>query len=86
MTAVACFFFLKLSELRVRAQHYRDRLKLHEAPIPLPDDAADRSDRRARARDWSRSSSAHRGSGGWAGKVSEESGVLVWFGLVWSLF
>eukprot|EP00752_Nemacystus_decipiens_P002697 g2518.t1 len=59
----------ELSELRVRAQHYRDRLKLHEAPIPLPDDAVDRSDRRARARDWSRSSSARRhGSGGWAGK------------------
>ena len=64
----------------MRAQHYRDRLKLHEAPIPLPDDALDRSDRRARARDWSRSSSARRGSGGWAGKVREkgrEACVLV---------
>lgn len=63
----------------MRAQHYRDRLKLHEAHIPPQDgilmdmDPLDRSDRRARARDWSRSSSARRGSGGGgAGKVREK--------------
>ncbi|CBJ33893.1 conserved unknown protein [Ectocarpus siliculosus] len=49
-----------LSELKTRAQHYRERLSVYEAPIP----ADDRFDRRARARDWLRSSSARRRSGG----------------------
>ncbi|CAM9470774.1 unnamed protein product, partial [Scytosiphon promiscuus] len=49
---------VEISNLKARAKNYRERLSAYEA---VPDDGIDR---RARARNWSRSSSARRRSGG----------------------
>lgn len=58
----------QLTNLRLKAQQYHDELEKREGssrPFLLSTqeslDRSDRSDRRARARDWSRSSSARRG-------------------------